>query len=149
MPNGARTVRLDIHSTIDMMDLVQVVTDHVGRTAGFGDEALHWVGLAVRECVSNAIIHGNRSDPRKRVFMEFTTSPPVNPTELTVSVRDEGKGFDPGALANPIDSEHLLNPGGRGIFLMRQLMDDVSLQPSGEGGMEVRMVKRIPKERES
>lgn len=146
MPNGARTVRLEIHSTIDMVNLVQVVTDHVGRTAGFSDEALHWVGLAVRECVSNAIIHGNRSDPRKRVFMEFTTTPPVNPTELTVSVRDEGNGFDPGALANPVDPLHLLTTGGRGIFLMRQLMDDVSLQLSGKGGMEVRMVKRILRE---
>ena len=143
MPNGAGTVRLEIHSTIDMVDLVQVMSEHVARTAGFGDEALHWVGLAVRECVSNAITHGNRSDPGKRVFIEFMTTPPANPTELTVSVRDEGKGFDPGALNNPVDPQHILTMGGRGIFLMRKLMDDVSLKPSREGGMEVRMVKRI------
>ena len=67
-----KTVRLDFHSTFDMLDFVQVVSDHIGRLAGLDDEALHWVGVAVRESVINAIKHGNGNDEQKRVHVEFT-----------------------------------------------------------------------------
>ena len=143
MPHDKCTVRLEIQSVIDMLDLVQVVSDHVGRTAGLGEDALHWFGMAVRECVANAITHGNNSDSRKAVSIEFTMTPASHPSELAVCVRDEGRGFDPSTLPDPLAPENLLRDGGRGVFLMRNFMDDVSLQQSREGGMEVRMVKRI------
>ena len=66
------SVHLAVRSTFDMLDLVQVVSDHVGRQAGLDDEALHWVGVAVRESVINAIKHGNGYDEEKRVHIEFT-----------------------------------------------------------------------------
>ena len=71
MTNG-NTVRLDFHSTFEMLDFVQVVSDHLGRLAGLDDEALHWVGVAVRESVINAIKHGNGGDEHKHVHVEFT-----------------------------------------------------------------------------
>jgi serine/threonine-protein kinase RsbW len=142
MPNGARTIRLEITSAVEMLDLVKVVTDHVGQTAGLDDEAVHWFGMAVRECVTNAIVHGN-CDPSRVVSIEFTTTPAAEPSELVVSVRDQGQGFDPSHLPDPLAPENILRTSGRGIFLMRQFMDDVSMTRTSEGGMEVRMTKRI------
>jgi serine/threonine-protein kinase RsbW len=62
---------------------------------------------------------------------------------LTVRVRDQGEGFDPDTVANPLEPDNLLKSSGRGIFLIRSFMDEVLLQRAPEGGMEVRMVKRL------
>ena len=142
MPDGARTIRLEITSAVEMLDLVKLVTDQVGHAAGLDDEGVHWFGMAVRECVTNAIVHG-RCDPSKAVSIEFTTTPAPEPSELAVCVRDQGVGFDPSQLADPLVPENILRTSGRGIFLMRQFMDDVSIGRTSEGGMEVRMTKRI------
>jgi serine/threonine-protein kinase RsbW len=143
-------VRLEFTSTFEMLDFVQVVSDHVGQTVGLDDDTLHYVGVAIRECVINAIKHGNRNDAGKHVFVEFSTANgPGDNTEnvehaLTISVRDQGQGFDPAAVADPLAPENLLKTSGRGIFLIRSFMDDVQLRGAPEGGMEVRMVKRVP-----
>ena len=137
------SVRLDFRSTFDMLDLVQMVTDHLGRQAGLVDESLHWLGVAVRESVINAIKHGNREDYQKMVTVEFTFTPTANPAQLVVRVLDQGEGFDPEEIADPLAPENLLKSSGRGIFFMRSFMDDVSLRRASEGGMEVRMVKNL------
>jgi len=138
-PNGARTTRLEIDSVLETLDLVDAVTDLIGRSAGLDEEALHWFGMAVHECVINAIIHGNHRDSKKSVSIEFRTTA----TELGVSVRDEGKGFDPDRVPDPLDGENTLRTHGRGIFLIRKIMDNVSIQPCDRGGMEVQMTKRL------
>jgi len=137
-----RFVRLEFTSAFEMLDFVQIVSDHVGRRAGFDEDALHWVGVAIRESVINAMKHGNRSDASKRVFVELETVADGSGAELRIRVRDEGEGFDPGALPDPLAPENLLKASGRGIFLIRSFMDDVLLQRAPEGGMEIRMVKR-------
>ncbi len=139
MHNG-NSVRLDFWSDIDMLDLVQVVGDHLGRQAGLDDEALHWVSVAVRESVTNAIRHGNRSDASKRVHVEFTYL--GADAGLAIRVRDEGPGFDPDGLPDPLAPENLLKPSGRGIFLIRSFMDELEVRRAPEGGMELVMVKR-------
>jgi serine/threonine-protein kinase RsbW len=133
-------VRLEFTSAFEMLDFVQVVSDHVAQTLGLDDDTQHYVGVAIRECVINAIKHGNRSDSHKHVFVEFSTVDGV----LTVRVRDQGEGFDPDTLADPLAPENLLKASGRGIFLIRSFMDDVQLRNAPEGGMEVRMIKRLP-----
>ena len=133
-------VRLEFTSAFEMLDFVQVVSDHVAHTLGLDDDTQHYVGVAIRECVINAIKHGNRSDSRKHVFVEFSTVDSV----LTIRVRDQGEGFDPDTLADPLAPENLLKASGRGIFLIRSFMDDVELRSAPEGGMEVRMIKRLP-----
>jgi serine/threonine-protein kinase RsbW len=140
---GHRLVRLEFTSAFEMLDFVQVVNDHVGRSIGLDEDTVHWVGVAVRECVINAIKHGNQSDVGKHVFVEFQTGVHDDGLELAICVRDQGKGFDPDTLANPLDPENLLKASGRGIFLIRNFMDDVRLQRAPQGGMEVRMVKRV------
>ena len=141
--NGQHVVRLEFTSTVEMVDFVQVVSDHIGRTLGLDDDAVHWVGVALRESVINAIKHGNRNDASKRVFVEFQSASGEDRAELTIRVRDEGDGFDPDALADPLEPLNILKPSGRGIFLIRNFMDEVLLQRAPEGGMEIRMVKRL------
>ena len=142
--NGHQVVRLEFSSAFEMLDFVQVVSDHIGRSIGLDEDAVHWVGVAIRESVINAIKHGNRNDQAKRVFVEFATaSPPATP-ELNIRVRDEGSGFDPEVVADPLAPENLLKSSGRGIFLIRNFMDDVTLQRAPEGGMEIRMTTRVP-----
>ena len=141
--NGQQVVRLEFTSAVEMLDFVQVVSDHVGRTIGLDEDSIHWVGVAIRESVINAIRHGNRNDESKHVFVEFQ-SPPIHEAQhLTISVRDQGEGFDPEQVANPLATENLLKSSGRGIFLIRNFMDEVLLQRAPEGGMEIRMVKRV------
>jgi len=136
-------VRLEFTSAFEMLDFVQVVSDHVGQTLGLDDDTQHYVGVAIRECVINAIMHGNRNDSSKHVFVEFSTANAPH-SVLAIRVRDQGEGFDPDTLADPLAPENLLKASGRGIFLIRSFMDDVQLRSAPEGGMEVRMIKRLP-----
>jgi serine/threonine-protein kinase RsbW len=99
--------------------------------------------MAIRESVINAITHGNHDDPTKLVFIDFKTSPETDPSELIVCVRDQGNGFDPSAVKDPLSPENMLRASGRGIFLIRQFMDDVTITRALQGGMEMRMVKQI------
>jgi serine/threonine-protein kinase RsbW len=135
------SIRLEFSSTFDMVDFVEVVGGHVSRDIGLDEDSVHWVGVAIRECVINAIKHGNQHDISKRVFVEFATALQGVP-EMIIRVRDQGSGFDPEAVADPLAPENLLKGSGRGIFLIRNFMDEVDLQRAPQGGMEVRMVKR-------
>ena len=139
----SNTVRIEFGSSFDMLDFVQIVSDHIGRLAGLDEDSLHWVSVAVRESVVNAIKHGNKNDESKRVIVEFTPVPGDEPEELVICVQDEGEGFDPEELADPLAPENILKSSGRGIFLIRSFMDDVQLQRGKVRGMEVRMVKKV------
>jgi serine/threonine-protein kinase RsbW len=141
--NDHNIVRLEFTSTFEMLDFVQVVSDHLARGVGLDEDSMHWVSVAIRESVINAIKHGNRNDAGKRVFVEFETATRADIPELAIKIRDQGEGFDPEQVANPLDAENLLKSSGRGIFLIRNFMEDVHLQRAPEGGMEIRMVKRV------
>jgi serine/threonine-protein kinase RsbW len=141
--SGRQAIRLEFTSDVEMVDLVQVVSDHVCRACGLDDDSSHWVGVAIRESVINAIRHGNRNDATKHVFVDFDGALRDGATGLLVCVRDQGAGFDPESLADPLDPENLLKSGGRGVFLIRNFMDEVQLQRVPDGGMEIRMLKRI------
>jgi serine/threonine-protein kinase RsbW len=143
MSFDSHVVRLRMHSSFDMLDVVQLVSDRLSAIAGFDEDATHWVSVAVRESVINAIKHGNHEAPDKFVTVEFMFTPREAPTELVVSVRDQGEGFEPEELADPLAPENMLKSSGRGIFFMRSFMDDVRLARHPEGGMEVRMVKKL------
>jgi len=141
---SGNTVRLDFHSSLTMLDFVQMVSDHIARMVGLDDDSIHWVSVAVRESVINAIKHGNCNDVRKRVHVEFTSLQDSGGPGIAILVRDEGCGFDPSELANPLAPENLLKTNGRGIFLMRSFMDEMTFERVEQGGMQVRMVKRVP-----
>ena len=99
-------------------------------------DILFAIRLALEEALSNAIKHGNGLDPSKTVTVEFS----VGPDELCIVVTDQGAGFDPSGVPDPTTDDHLEQPNGRGIMLMRAYMDQVDYNSRGN---EVRMVKRI------
>lgn len=132
-------MRLEIASRFELLDMVQTVLAQISTMLGFDDEAVHYMSVAVRESVVNAIKHGNRRDESKRVGVEFT----LHPKALEVQVKDEGKGFDPSTVADPVAPENLLKADGRGIFFMKQFMDEVSYVFPRGGGTVVRMLKRV------
>jgi serine/threonine-protein kinase RsbW len=93
------------------------------------------IPLACDEAITNAIIHGNRSNPDKRVSIQIY----VSPNRFRMRVRDEGSGFDVGSLTDPTRGEALLRSSGRGVYLMRNIMDSVEFK---EGGRVVELEKR-------
>jgi serine/threonine-protein kinase RsbW len=139
-PPDSRTVKLDLASRLELLDIVQTVLAHVSGNLGFDEDALHYMSVAVRESVVNAIKHGNRNDEGKRVLVAFT----MGPDALTIEVHDEGAGFEPGEVPDPLAEENLLKPYGRGIFFMRSFMDEVAYSFGARGGTTVRLVKKIP-----
>lgn len=134
----SRTVKLDIASRFELLEMVQTVLAHLSGMIGFEDDAAHYMSVAVRESVVNAIKHGNQLDENKRVAVVFT----IHPAALEVKVQDQGAGFDPEAVANPTADENLLKAYGRGIFFMRSFMDEVSYSFPARGGTVVRMLKK-------
>jgi serine/threonine-protein kinase RsbW len=106
---------------------------------GAGEEVLFAVDMAIREAVTNAVVHGNKQDESKKVMVSFSRSP--NTVEIVV--RDQGHGFDPEGVADPTDPQNLLKASGRGILFMRTFMDEVEWLEHDEGGTVVKMTKRL------
>jgi serine/threonine-protein kinase RsbW len=140
--NGHQLVRLEFTSAFEMLDFVQVVSDHLARGVGLDEDSLHWVSVAIRESVINAIKHGNRSDTAKHVFVEFETATNAEVPELAIRVRDQGEGFDPNRSPTRSTREPPSNPAAAAFFLIRNFMDDVQLRRA-QGGMEIWMVKKV------
>lgn len=108
---------------------------------GFEEEEQHQVAMAVRECMVNAVVHGNRYSKKKKVHLDIERSE----KNLTITVGDEGDGFDLSSLPDPLSPENLLRQSGRGILLIRAFMDEFDLHPRPGGGTEVRLVKNLAK----
>jgi len=130
---------LALGSRFENIELVQVVLDESLRRLACDDDTRYWVGIAVREAVANAIKHGNLQDPGKKVEIELR----VDGEDLVIRVLDEGIGFDPARVADPLLPENLLKPDGRGIFYMGKFMDGVEYRFRDNGGTEVTLRKRI------
>lgn len=150
MPNPAATrVVLELASQVRLLGLVDLVAEQFGTMAGLDEDALSALSLAVREAAANAMKHGNAGDEGKRVRVEFATDNQRAEPTLVVSVRDQGEGFDVKAVRNPLDPERVCGTSGRGVFLMRTLMDDVQVARPADGGTEVvmcRAIRRAPPE---
>jgi serine/threonine-protein kinase RsbW len=135
----SQIVSLDVATRFEMLDIVQTVLVQVCGIVGFEDEVTHYLAVAVRESVVNGMKHGNNQDESKRVKVRFT----LLDRGLEVRVEDEGKGFQPQEVPDPLAPENLLKAYGRGIFFMRQFMDEVDYEFPPRGGTVVRMVKRL------
>ena len=113
------------------------VAQFIGRY-GVSDDAAFGIDMAVREAVTNAVLHGNRQDENKTVDIVLKSSPDA----VEISVHDQGPGFNPEAVPDPTANENILKTSGRGIFFMRTFMDEVDWLIRPEGGTTVRMLKR-------
>ena len=132
-------VHLTIASRFENIELVKVVLDDSLKGLGADEDTRHWMELAVREGVANAIKHGNRQDAKKKVDVTVA----VDDDELIVEVADEGTGFDPNAVKDPLAAENRFSRDGRGIFYMRKFMDSVDYRFRPEGGTVLTLRKRL------
>jgi serine/threonine-protein kinase RsbW len=139
MVSENQRVHLAIGSQYENIELVQIVVEESLRKLELADDVSHAVGMAVREAVANAIEHGNRRDPEKTVEIEFGIEDEV----LVIQVCDQGEGFDPAAVADPLNPTNLLRPNGRGIFFMNNFMDEIDYSFRAEGGTMVTLRKRL------
>jgi serine/threonine-protein kinase RsbW len=139
MNKTANRIEVSIGSALEYLDLVQTITDCITSFMGFDEGSAHWVGMSVRESVTNAIQHGNKLDQTKKVDICYE----IAAGYLDISVKDQGKGFRIDDLPNPLDPENLLKPSGRGIFYIRSFMDRVEFRTLSQGGTEVRMCKKV------
>lgn len=140
--NRVRTVRLRIDSRREFLDSVHLLSEQLIDEVGFPADDSYWMVTAVREAVTNAVIHGNKERPGTGVEVAYE----LFDDAIRITVRDEGDGFDPDSLPDPVSKEHLLDASGRGVFLMNQLMDDVSYTFPEGGGTTLSMFKRLRRE---
>lgn len=135
----AETVERFLDSTLESVDHAEEIAVGLAKRAGFGEDDLTKIGMAVRESMVNAVVHGNRYNANKKV--RFSVS--KNSESLTVRIADEGEGFDFENLPDPCAGENLLRSSGRGIFLIRSFMDEFQIRRLAPGGLEVVLVKRM------
>jgi serine/threonine-protein kinase RsbW len=135
-----QSFHLAIGSRFENIELVQVVLKDCLERLGMDEDARHWIDIAVREAVANAIKHGNAQDPAKQVHVDVS----LDDENLVIQVQDEGPGFDPSHLEDPLAPENLLKPNGRGIFYMKSFMDEIQYTIRPGGGTVVTLRKRVP-----
>lgn len=133
------TTELVLASQIESISTAAAAAAEFLNRFGSSDDVLFAVDMAVRESVTNAVIHGNKRDESKTVVVSFSKSP----NAIEIQVRDHGHGFDPTAVADPTDAGNLLKASGRGILFMRTFMDEVEWLEHDEGGTVVRMTKQL------
>ena len=134
-------IEITISSRFENIELVQVIAEHLCENAGVDEDGSHWVGMAVREAVANAIKHGNKLDVRKKVNATFD----LRGFELEITISDEGEGFDPQTVSDPLNPQNLMKTSGRGIFYMKTFMDQISYSFSPGGGTSLVMIKNLSK----
>ena len=133
------TTELTLPSRIESVEEAAVAVAGILSRSGVGDEIAYGVDMAIREAVTNAVLHGNRQDAAKFVYVTVKSSPGW----LEISVHDEGAGFNPADVPNPTETENILKSSGRGIFFMRTFMNDVEWLIRPEGGTTVKMSKKF------
>jgi serine/threonine-protein kinase RsbW len=134
-------VQTTLDSVLESVDKAEEFVIQEAGKAGFDEDEQHQIGMAVRECTVNAVVHGNRYSKTKKVHLDIERSSAA----LTVTIGDEGEGFDLSSLPDPLAPENLLRQSGRGLLLIRTFMDDFDLHPRPGGGTEVRLVKHLAK----
>ncbi len=139
MTGHPQTITLEIASRLELIDVIQAALGRLAASIGFDSDAAHYMSVAVRESAINAIRHGNGFDPAKRVQIAFVTTSDA----IEIRVSDQGSGFDPLDIRNPLADENLLRADGRGVFFMRSFMDEVTFSFPLGGGTIVTMLKRL------
>jgi anti-anti-sigma factor len=134
---GAQRLNLTLESKVESTDLAESLVVAFAEGAGYGKRQCEEIGLAVRESAANAIFHGNHCDLNKRVFLTAERQS----QGLVISIRDEGEGFDPASVPDPLAPENIARESGRGSLLVRASMDEVRWRRVAAGGMELTMVK--------
>jgi serine/threonine-protein kinase RsbW len=131
-------VSYTLDSTLETVNNAEETASRMAAEAGFDDEEIMKISMAVREGAVNAVLHGNAYDPNKKVTLAFERTP----DNLVIIIRDQGKGLEASKIPDPLAPENLLKTSGRGIFLIRSFMDEVEIHPS-QTGTELKMIKHV------
>ena len=123
---------------MESVNEVEALAEKIAADAGLDEDASFHVTMAVREAAVNAVLHGNEYDPDK----EITFSHQNNGKSLIFVITDEGRGVDPAQLPDPRDEANLLRGTGRGIFLIRSMMDEVHFRQL-HPGTELTLIKHL------
>ena len=126
---SAKELEITIPSSLEQIEKVEEFAEKAADRMKFSEEEKDSLAIAVTEAVNNAILHGNKQDKRKKVHIKFT----FQEKKLTIRIRDEGKGFNPDQVSDPLAPENLLKESGRGIFILTSLMDDVRFEFDKKG----------------
>ncbi|HEY1263802.1 MAG TPA: ATP-binding protein [Terriglobales bacterium] len=134
----AQRLSYTFDSTLETVDSAEQAASKIATEAGFDEDVVMQIGMAVREAAINAVLHGNAYDPGKKVKMDFERTG----EDLVITIRDQGHGIDVSKIPDPLAPENLMKTSGRGIFLIRSFMDEVEINPS-QTGTEVKLIKHV------
>ena len=138
-PSESGPIRMSLSSRFENIEMAQHLCGKLLDGRDVPEETRHWILMAVREALANAIKHGNDRDLEKRVHLEMD----VRDGWLEIRIRDEGAGFDPEHVDDPLAPENRLKTSGRGIFYMKTFMDDVRFSRAEGGGTELVLRKNL------
>lgn len=130
-------MRLNLESTLDSVEAAELIVQRMAELNGFNEEQVDQIGMGIRETVINAVSHGNEFSPDKTVSFDAS----IDEVAFRVTVGDQGGGFDPTQVRDPVAEESLLLPSGRGLLMMRAFFDEVEVAAGEGSGTKVRLVK--------
>jgi len=133
------TERLEFPSTCDVLERVDELTLKHATEAGFDETAAMEIAIAAIEAATNAIVHGNERREETLFSVEYAWEP----GSIEITVHDSGRGFDLACVADPTDADHCMGTSGRGIFIMREVMDSVEFDMSGGSGTTVTIKRSV------
>lgn len=122
------SIKISIPSLIENIKMIESFIDNAREKFEINDDIYGNIMISVTECISNAIIHGNKNDKNKLVKLELRAEEDM----LQFVIEDEGSGFELESLPDPTSPENIAKPGGRGIFLIKHLTDDVKFEENGK-----------------
>jgi serine/threonine-protein kinase RsbW len=129
-------VSFTLDSTLDSVNKIEQTAEQFAQRAGFDEDTIQHIAMAVREAAVNAVLHGNAYDTNKHITASFETTS----DSLIIRIADQGPGLDPSTIPDPLAPENILRGSGRGIFLIRAFMDEVNFRQS-HPGTELTLIK--------
>jgi len=139
-PEGTQvhTLEQELDSNLESVDSAEETVMREAGPLGFDEDDLHKIGISVRECMVNAVVHGNKYNAKKKVHLKVERGPDA----ITVWIGDEGAGFNPADVPDPLHNDNLLKHSGRGVMLMQAFMDEFQVSTRPPAGTQVKMVKK-------
>ena len=133
--NSSR-VSFTLDSSLDSVNKIELTAEQVAQRAGFDEDTIPHIAMAVREAAVNAVLHGNSYDANKHIVASFETTS----DSLIIRIADQGPGLDPDKVPDPLAPENILRGSGRGIFLIKAFMDEVNFRQL-HPGTELTLIK--------
>ena len=128
-----------LDSTLESVDRAEELVVEAAKKAGIDEDDALSLGMAIRECAVNAVVHGNRYNLNKKVHLTVGRTS----SQLVIRIADEGEGFELEDLPDPLAEENLLRHSGRGIFIIRAFTDDFQVRRRSPSGTEVTLMKNV------